>query len=40
MPSSRDGVVGGVRADGVPGCFTYEPPPGVVWSAEEGLLLK
>ena len=41
MPSSRDGVLGGVRAAAaLAGWFIYEPPPGVVWTAGEGLLPK
>ena len=33
MPSGRGGGQGGARAArAVGGCFTYEPPPGVVWN--------
>ena len=39
IPSGRGGVHGGVRfAPALAGCFTYEPPPGVVWATREGLL--
>jgi hypothetical protein len=35
IPSGRDGGHGGARASwSGAGCFTYEPPTGVVWSAE------
>ena len=35
IPSGRGGGRGGARLAWAPGgCFTYEPPPGVVWSAE------
>ena len=32
IPSGRGGGRGGARAVAAPGgCFTYDPPPGVVW---------
>ena len=35
IPSGRGRRPGGMRVAGaLAGCFTYEPPPGVVWSAE------
>jgi hypothetical protein len=35
VPSGRGGGHGGARAlNGLSGCFTYEPPNGIVWSAE------
>ena len=38
IPSGRGRGPGGVRvAATLAGCFTYEPPPGVVWSAERGV---
>ena len=38
FPSGRGRRPGGMRAAGaLAGCFTYEPPPGVVWSAERGV---
>jgi hypothetical protein len=38
IPSGRGGGHGGARASwSGAGCFTYEPPPGVVWSAECGV---
>jgi hypothetical protein len=38
LPSGRGGgYARGWPAATYPGCFTYEPPPGVVWSAECGL---
>ena len=38
IPSGRGRRPGGVRvAATLAGCFTYEPPPGVVWSAERGV---
>ena len=38
IPSGRGRRPGGMRAAGaLAGCFTYEPPPGVVWSAEGGV---
>jgi hypothetical protein len=38
VPSGRGGGHGGARASwSGAGCFTYEPPPGVVWSAECGV---
>lgn len=38
IPSGRGGGHGGARLASAPGgCFTYEPPPGVVWSAECGV---
>lgn len=41
IPSGRGGGHGGARAVAAPGgCFTYEPPPGVVWAGEQGLSLK
>jgi hypothetical protein len=41
IPSGRGGGQGGVRvAAALAGCFTYEPPPGVAWTAGEGLLPK
>jgi hypothetical protein len=41
IPSGRGGGHGGARAVAAPGgCFTYEPPPGVVWAGGEGLLPK
>ena len=41
IPSGRDDVQGQVRAAAaLAGWFTYEPPPGVVWTAGEGLLPK
>jgi len=41
IPSGRGGARGGVRAAAaLAGCFTYEPPPDVAWSAGAGLLLK
>jgi hypothetical protein len=37
VPSGRSGgYARGWPAATYPGCFTYEPPPGVVWSAERG----
>jgi hypothetical protein len=36
IPSGRGGGHGGARAVAAPGgCFTYEPPPGVVWVRAE-----
>src|ERR1017187_1277646 len=41
IPSGRGAVQGQVRAAAtLAGWFTYEPPPGVVWTAGEGLLPK
>jgi hypothetical protein len=41
VPSGRGGGHGGARlASGPAGCFTYEPPTGVVWNGRDGLLLK
>ena len=41
IPSGRGGGHGGARAVAAPGgCFTYEPPRGVVWAGNLGLLLK
>ena len=38
IPSGRGGGHSGARASwSGAGCFTYEPPPGVVWSAECGM---
>ena len=38
IPSGRGGSHGGARASwSGAGCFTYEPPTGVVWSAECGV---
>jgi hypothetical protein len=38
FPSGRGRRPGGMRVAGaLAGCFTYEPPPGVVWSAEHGV---
>ena len=38
VPSGRAGIWGRVRfAPAHAGCFTYEPPPGVVWSTGAGL---
>jgi hypothetical protein len=38
IPSGRGGGHGGARLTSAPaGCFTYEPPQGVVWSAECGM---
>ena len=38
IPSGRDGgYARGWPAAPCPGCFTYEPPLGVVWSAERGV---
>ena len=40
-PSGRGCGRAGTWVASVPaGCFTYEPPPSVAWSAGEGLLLK
>ena len=34
IPSGRGGGHGGARAASTTaGCFTYEPPPGVVWTS-------
>jgi hypothetical protein len=36
IPSGRGGGHGGARVAWVPaGCFTYEPPPGVIWDGGE-----
>jgi hypothetical protein len=36
IPSGRGGGHGGARVAWAPaGCFTYEPPPGVIWGAGE-----
>jgi hypothetical protein len=41
IPSSRGRRGGGQGAASAPaGCFTYEPPTGVVWNGRDGLLLK
>ncbi|MCX6926261.1 MAG: hypothetical protein NT154_24100 [Verrucomicrobia bacterium] len=41
VPSGRSGgYARGWPAATYPGCFTYEPPTGVVWSAEGGQVLK
>jgi len=41
VPSGRGGGHGGARLASAPaGCFTYEPPAGVVWNGRDGLLLK
>ena len=38
VPSGRaGGCARGWPAANYPGCFTYEPPKGVVWSAECGV---
>jgi hypothetical protein len=38
IPSGQGGGRGGRRAASAPaGCFTYEPPPGVVWNGGCGL---
>lgn len=38
IPSGRGTGPGGARVASAPaGCFIYEPPPGVVWTAGEGL---
>lgn len=39
LPSGRGGgYARGWAAAEYPGCFTYEPPPGVVWDGKGGLL--
>ena len=41
IPSGRGGRPGSVRSlAAVAGCFTYEPPPGVIWAAGDSLLLR
>ena len=40
IPSGRGGAQGGVQTADLSGWFTYEPPPGVAWTAGEGLLPK
>jgi hypothetical protein len=41
VPSGRGGAHARTQAvPKLPGCFTYEPPPGVVWNGRDGLLLK
>lgn len=41
IPSGRGGAHGGVRAAAArAGCFTYQPPPGVVWATRAALLPK
>ncbi len=39
IPSGRGGgYARGWAAAMYPGCFTYEPPPGVAWNGKDGLL--
>ena len=39
LPSGRGGgYARGWPAATYPGCFTYEPPTGVVWDGKDGLL--
>ncbi len=39
VPSGRGGACArGWAAATYPGCFTYEPPPGVVWDGKRGSL--
>jgi hypothetical protein len=40
IPSGWGGDQGGVQSTELSGWYIYDPPPGVVWSAGEGLLLK
>ena len=40
IPSGRERTQGGVQTAALSGWYIYEPPPGVTWSAGEGLLLK